>query len=628
VYKRQASVGADTQPWIDGAKAEIDELDGNEYYDVIGLAGAVYGLAFVGEDFDPAAGEHAAAESLSDLADILASYQIDGGGFTWNSAYTLPGNDDETIQETAYAALALDKVDPVVYQGAISGAVNYLVSVQLDTGGWKNWAGGNENNEITGEALWAIGLKEAPVSNANGPYLVPFEESIGLDGTASFDPLGVKISYNWTLGMTEPETSASLGTLSGADSATPVFTAGEQLGVQYVELEVSDGVDSSIDNTWIVIYDPSAGFVTGGGWIDSKPGDYKLPDFNIDQLVWDQGFEADTDGWYDANSAWYGLVSQVPSGENGISSASGAFHSVMEGDAASGPFSRFDGYRDTWAGTWTAEIDVYLDPDWAAGTGFDYSVAASGSDGLHQRDYIFHVTKDTSTGKLLVAGSNNTNFAPREDLENLNHFEVVDAGWYTLQHVFYENAGALAVDLNLLDSTGNVLFTETRYNAADLIPDEVGGNRYAWFTVINVNGGIAVDNHQLVFPTSTGGKASFGFVSKYQRGAVVPTGNTTFVFQDADLNFKSESYDWLLVTGSDYAKFKGDGTINSFSAPNGQPYKFMVWAGDGDAAGEPDTFRIKIWYEGGAGEVVVYDNGMDQAIGGGNIVVHSGKTKK
>jgi hypothetical protein len=41
----------------------------------------------------------------------------------------------------------------------------------------------------------------------------------------------------------------------------------------------------------------------------------------------------------------------------------------------------------------------------------------------------------------------------------------------------------------------------------------------------------------------------------------------------------------------------------------------MLWAGDG----APDTFRIKIW--DAVTEVVVYDNGSDQPIGGGSIVV-------
>jgi hypothetical protein len=117
------------------------------------------------------------------------------------------------------------------------------------------------------------------------------------------------------------------------------------------------------------------------------------------------------------------------------------------------------------------------------------------------------------------------------------------------------------------------------------------------------------------------GKATFGFVSKYKKGASVPTGNTEFQFHAADLNFHSSSYDWLVVTGSDYAKFKGSGMINGELAPNGQEFKFMIWAGDN----EPDTFRIKIWYEEGEDEVVVYDNGMDQAIGGGSIVIHTNK---
>jgi hypothetical protein len=366
------------------------------------------------------------------------------------------------------------------------------------------------------------------------------------------------------------------------------------------------------------------GFVTGGGWIDSPEGAFL-------KTVWDQGFEYDASGWFDNDDySGYGYLNRVASGTGGIISSSGEYHALVEGFADDcpsynsapqcyyGPFSRFDGYRDSWLGTWKAEIDIYLDPTaWSSGQGFDYSVAANGSDGSHQRDYIFHVTKDTLTDKLLVAGSNNTTFSPREDLENINHYEVTTAGWYTLQHVFYESSGALAVDLNLLDSNDTVLFTETRYNAADLIPDEVGGNRYSWFTHVTVPSGISVDNHQLIFPSSSTGKANFGFVSKYKKGASVPTGNTEFVFQAADLNFHSSSYDWLVINQSGTnAQFKGEGTINGEGN-----YKFMLWAGDGD----PDTLRMKIWYEDNGSEVIVYDNGMDQAIGDGSIIVHTKK---
>ena len=118
------------------------------------------------------------------------------------------------------------------------------------------------------------------------------------------------------------------------------------------------------------------------------------------------------------------------------------------------------------------------------------------------------------------------------------------------------------------------------------------------------------------------GKATFGFVSKYKKGANVPTGNTEFQFHAAGMNFHSDTYEWLVVTGSNYAMFKGVGTINGGLDPNGNAYKFMLWAGDGS----PDTFRIRIWWEDtDSTEHDVYDNGFDQAIGGGSIVIHTGK---
>lgn len=117
------------------------------------------------------------------------------------------------------------------------------------------------------------------------------------------------------------------------------------------------------------------------------------------------------------------------------------------------------------------------------------------------------------------------------------------------------------------------------------------------------------------------GKANFGFVAKYKKGATVPTGNTEFKFKAGDLNFHSSSYQWLVVNqAGTNAQFKGSGTINGGMAPNGEYYRFMLWAGDG----EPDTFRIRIWEEDEDGvETVKYDNGFNQEIGGGSIVVHA-----
>jgi hypothetical protein len=146
------AIGADTTAWVDAAKAEIDELSTDNYYDVIGLAGAVLGMAAAGQDFDPTAGSFASASSISDLADMLAALQISNGAFTWNANYVSVTN--ESVQETAYAILALQAVGG--YDSEVAAAQNYLMSVQLATGGWEGYVGGGENNEITGEALWAI----------------------------------------------------------------------------------------------------------------------------------------------------------------------------------------------------------------------------------------------------------------------------------------------------------------------------------------------------------------------------------------------------------------------------------------------------------------------------------------
>jgi len=121
---------------------------------------------------------------------------------------------------------------------------------------------------------------------------------------------------------------------------------------------------------------------------------------------------------------------------------------------------------------------------------------------------------------------------------------------------------------------------------------------------------------------SLAGKAAFGFMAKYQKGTSLPSGNTAFQFELAGMAFASQSYEWLVVNqGSSNAQFKGSGLINGAADPNGNAYKFMLWATDG----APDTFRIRIWWEDSAGEHDVYDNGVAQAIGSGNIVVHTSK---
>lgn len=211
-------------------------------------------------------------------------------------------------------------------------------------------------------------------------------------------------------------------------------------------------------------------------------------------LVFDQGFETDTAGW--TAGGGFGGINRVGTGTNGVTSFEGGYHAVFT-QSDSGPYTFFDGSRDTYPGTYSASAAIYLDTDWDAGTGFDYSVASYDTSGDHLQDFIFHVTMDTSTRNLLVGGSNNTNFDPQENLESGNHFWVKNSGWYIFEHLFRNVGGQLEVDLNLYNALGTLLFTETRIDPANQIPSVVGGNGYGWFTNIDINGGIAVDRTRL-----------------------------------------------------------------------------------------------------------------------------------
>lgn len=193
------------------------------------------------------------------------------------------------------------------------------------------------------------------------------------------------------------------------------------------------------------------------------------------------------------------------------------------------------------------------------------------------------------------------------------------------------SAGTVA---SLSVSGSHTYSTPGIYTVGLTVTDDDGGvgtQSYQYVVVYDPNGGFATGGGWIISPAgaytadpSLSGKANFGFVSKYQKGASTPTGYTEFQFKAGDLNFKSTSYDWLVVAGA-RAQYKGVGTING----SGE-YGFMLTAIDGqiNGGGGADKFRIKIWEIGGD---VIYDNligGEDTAVptttlGGGSIVIHN-----
>jgi hypothetical protein len=122
------------------------------------------------------------------------------------------------------------------------------------------------------------------------------------------------------------------------------------------------------------------------------------------------------------------------------------------------------------------------------------------------------------------------------------------------------------------------------------------------------------------------GKAHLGFVSKYERGAAVPTGQTKLKFKEGDFDFESSAVGWLVVGGG-VAEFTGTGTVNGAGA-----YAFQLACLDGDLSTPKtsDRIRLRIWDSGGGQTVYDSQPGApanerpSMALGGGSVVVHAG----
>jgi hypothetical protein len=85
----------------------------------------------------------------------------------------------------------------------------------------------------------------APVANAGAIQYVPVNNLVTLDGSASSDPNGDSITYQWTL-TAQPGTSSV--SLSGATTAHPTFTP-DTVGTYAASLVVSDGTLASAPAT-------------------------------------------------------------------------------------------------------------------------------------------------------------------------------------------------------------------------------------------------------------------------------------------------------------------------------------------------------------------------------------------
>lgn len=155
-------------------------------------------------------------------------------------------------------------------------------------------------------------------------------------------------------------------------------------------------------------------------------------------------------------------------------------------------------------------------------------------------------------------------------------------------------AGVYHVNISATDEYGNVGYLPEPLIV--VVYDPTGGF---------VTGGGWIDSAQ--------GKATFGFVAKYQKGMAYPKGETTLNVNEAGIKFLSDSYQYLVVNG-ETAEVRGTGTVN------GEPgYVMTLKTVDN---GKTDALSFRLAAPDGT---VVFETGEPLALGGGSIVVHGSK---
>lgn len=350
-----------------------------------------------------------------------------------------------------------------------------------------------------------------------------------------------------------------------------------------------------------------------------------------------QSFETDTGGWTGAT--------RVSSGTHGVPSNTGAFHAEdANGNALT--FTFWGGSSRTFPpGGYVTSVDIYLDiappylngtlTPYANDTRFDWSSAINTPGCVHRRDFVFNAgfytdTDATGSGpRFVISASNN---AGRGSAFPKNParmpFTIRAEGWYTFEHRFRDNGfGMLAVDLTIKDAAGVPLMMWTLSDPSDVIGTTVGGNRYGWFVINELNPALAFDNSALVGfqdfcvpPASTEGakvtaggwipagasKATFGLTAKVKADGT-PSGQLTYQDHALGRTVKSTAVTAVVVTGN-CAKVLGTATVNGSGS-----FGFEVDVCDNAEPGKGmDTFSIGM------------SDGYANAgtLGGGNVQLH------
>lgn len=174
----------------------------------------------------------------------------------------------------------------------------------------------------------------------------------------------------------------------------------------------------------------------------------------------------------------------------------------------------------------------------------------------------------------------------------------------------FPSPGVYAIQLSVRDDDGG---SDTKLGSGQVVVYDASAG---WVTG---GGWIPSPAGALASAPTTTGKLTFGFVARYQATSTTPTGSAEFKLSIGKLDFRSTSFDWLVV-GDATAHLQGRGTVNGSG-----DYAFAVVAVDGASA---DAIRIRIWnrvtgdvvYDNGAGAPL--DASVTTTLGGGSIQLH------
>jgi hypothetical protein len=161
----------------------------------------------------------------------------------------------------------------------------------------------------------------------------------------------------------------------------------------------------------------------------------------------------------------------------------------------------------------------------------------------------------------------------------------------------FKDPGVYKVTLKVTDNTGVTSWVDTQddVEAIVVVYDPAAG--YA------IGGGWAYSPlGAFVSDPTLSGKITFGFNSKFFKGATNPKGESQVSFLLGNFEFNALNYDYLVIDKT-RAQFRGFGKVNGVAG-----YDFIVTVIDGNLPGGDgvDKFRIKIWEK--TTGVLVYDS--------------------